>query len=51
LAALVVVIFHVFATLEPKRQVFETYGLAQAISNFALTALFNGSGAVTRPQA
>jgi peptidoglycan/LPS O-acetylase OafA/YrhL len=34
-------------TLEPKRQVFEAYGLAQAISNFALTALFNGSGAVT----
>src|SRR5262245_4346370 len=47
LAALIVVIFHVFVTLEPKRQVFETHGLAQAISNFALTALFNGSGAVT----
>jgi peptidoglycan/LPS O-acetylase OafA/YrhL len=46
-AALVVVVFHVFVTLEPKRQVFEAYNVLQAISNFALTALFNGSGAVT----
>jgi peptidoglycan/LPS O-acetylase OafA/YrhL len=46
-AALVVVIFHVFVTLEPKRGVFETHNLAQAISNFVLTGLFNGSGAVT----
>lgn len=46
-AALTVVIFHVFATVEPSWKVFSRYGALQGSLNFVFTGVFNGTAAVT----
>ena len=46
-AALAVVLFHVFATIEPNAKTFETYGSLQGAVIFLTTTIFNGTAAVT----